>query len=252
MGAKPTDNTHRRGSDLLEPVPDGWSVRLGANLGNTHPVFGLLSAAVLSYVVLSILLIGSGLVVTHVLVKSPLGRWDVHVDRWLAAHRTPSWNSVSADLTAIGNTLTVVVVAFAITIFLALRRRVRPALFLVAALAVELSVFLSVNHAVGRRRPLVHRLGYTATTLSWPSGHVAATATLYGGIALLVMITTRRTVPRTVGWLVAVVVPSGVAVSRVYRGEHYPTDVIAGALLGIGALASAVLVVRVWPVERPR
>jgi membrane-associated phospholipid phosphatase len=35
-----------------------------------------------------------------------------------------------------------------------------------------------------------------------------------------------------------------VAVSRLYRGEHHPLDVVGGALLGVGALAIALLATR--------
>ena len=117
---------------------------------------------------------------------------------------------------------------------------------LLVALAIELTVFLTVNYAVGRPRPHVSHVGSTPSTYSWPSGHVAATLTLYVGIALIVAALTARPVPRAAAWLVAVCLVVCVGVSRVYKGEHHPTDALAGLLLGAGALWVANRAVRAW------
>jgi undecaprenyl-diphosphatase len=75
---------------------------------------------------------------------------------------------------------------------------------------------------------------------------VAATLTLYGGIALIVAAMTARPVPRVAAWLVAVGLVVTVAASRVYEGEHHPTDVLAGLLLGVGALWVANRAIKAW------
>jgi undecaprenyl-diphosphatase len=51
-------------------------------------------------------------------------------------------------------------------------------------------------------------------------------------------------------WILAVVLTTAVGLSRVYRGEHYPTDVLAGLVLGIGSLASGAYIIRVANVDR--
>ena len=43
---------------------------------------------------------------------------------------------------------------------------------------------------------------------------------------------------------VAVVGPATVAVSRLYRGMHFPTDVATGVLLGAACLVAAALIVQ--------
>jgi undecaprenyl-diphosphatase len=67
-------------------------------------------------------------------------------------------------------------------------------------------------------------------TSSFPSGHIAATICLYVAIAILV---TART-DRPWRWLtvaLAVIMPVGVAVSRMYRGMHHPTDLLGAIVL---------------------
>ncbi|MET7889355.1 bifunctional phosphatase PAP2/diacylglycerol kinase family protein [Streptomyces avermitilis] len=73
--------------------------------------------------------------------------------------------------------------------------------------------------------PHVRRLKRQPITTSFPSGHSASAAAFATGVALE---------SRGLG---AAVVPlaAAVALSRVYTGVHFPSDVLAGAALGVGA-----------------
>ena len=81
-------------------------------------------------------------------------------------------------------------------------------------------------------------------TGSFPSGHVAAAVVLYGLLAFLLTRRMRSAAGRAAVWTVAVMVPFVVATSRLYREMHHFSDVVAGALIGLGALAVAALVAR--------
>ena len=66
---------------------------------------------------------------------------------------------------------------------------------------------------------------------------------LYGSIALLVTLSYRAALGEAV-WLRPVVFAAIVGLARVYRGMHHLTDVVAGALLGIGSLLVATVATR--------
>ncbi|MEU6480079.1 phosphatase PAP2 family protein [Streptomyces sp. NPDC047017] len=73
--------------------------------------------------------------------------------------------------------------------------------------------------------PMMRRLKQQPITTSFPSGHAASAAAFAAGVAL-----------ESPGWGAAVApVALSVAVSRVYTGVHFPSDVLAGAALGVGA-----------------
>jgi len=184
----------------------------------------------LGAMVLGAVLVGIGLVLTH------LGSWsrtDGGPDRWFAGHRSTGWNDATAVGSNLAQTQTAVAVAF--VAFFALRLwlgRWYESLVLVLALGGEVVIFLAVAAIVHRPRPPVARLDAAPPTSSFPSGHTAAAVVVYGFLAFVLW---RYLVNR---WLAAVLctvllaVPFAVGLSRLYRGAHYPSDVVAGAILG--------------------
>jgi len=66
----------------------------------------------------------------------------------------------------------------------------------------------------------------TATGSSFPSGHTQNAAATYASLA--------AAFGKRWLWVIAGVIIAGVAFSRLYLGVHWPTDVLAGAALGIG------------------
>lgn len=202
-------------------------------------------SVVVGGLVLTVTLVAGGLAITHAFAHS-VGRWDEQINALFARHRTPLGNRVTGDFTLIANTFSVIAVGLVVGLIAVVCRRGRLAGLLAIALIVELAVFLATNYAVARPRPGVRHLGSTPSTFSWPSGHVAATFVLYGGMALMLTMVTGRRLPRILAWTVAAVLTTGVGLSRIYRGDHHPTDVMAGLALGIGALCVGVLAVRAW------
>jgi membrane-associated phospholipid phosphatase len=189
---------------------------------------GLAAGAVVIWIALTV----AGLILTHVLNKGTFHREDLGVDVWFAHHRSSGWNSVMLFGTDLARTQTVIAVAAAAALFLRWRlKRWHESVIVIAAVAGEVLIFLAVTATVPQRRPPVPRLQAAPTTSSYPSGHTAAAIALYGCLGVLLLVCVSRPGLR---WLAAVLfcIPVYVAISRLYEGEHYPSDVIAGALLG--------------------
>jgi undecaprenyl-diphosphatase len=125
-------------------------------------------------------------------------------------------------------------------------RRLWPLVPVAAAVLLAELVTTGLKLLSRRPRPFVTEpdpapLVGTHLDLTLPSGHAA---TSFAG-ALVLAVAIRR------GWATALLVAlaAGVALSRVYVGVHYPSDVLAGAFVGIAAGAA---VLALEPAAGPR
>jgi membrane-associated phospholipid phosphatase len=208
------------------------SPRHRGRTGTVHPGGAVLRLAGI-LVLIWAALTGVGYLLTHA-SDTGIQRWDSSVDRFFAARRSSAWNAATHVLTLTAETITVI--AIGVVLFIGLRIVLggwRASTFLAVALAGEVTIFLCVTLAIDRPRPPVSHLDHAPPTSSFPSGHTAAAVTLYGALAVIAWTMSRRGWLRIAATAVAVLLPVAVGLSRIYRGMHFPTDVIGGALLGL-------------------
>ncbi len=113
----------------------------------------------------------------------------------------------------------------------------RPRILITVAIAAALASLVTdavVKPVVGRERPFAHEdaiaiIGDRPHDASFPSGHAA---NAFAGASCLSGLVPQA---RVVWWTLSV----AIAYSRVYVGVHYPSDVIAGALLGVACAVVA-------------
>lgn len=79
---------------------------------------------------------------------------------------------------------------------------------------------------------------------SFPSGHVVQAVVAFGILAHLWASTTRSRAEALLAWLIAAAGVAAVVVARLRLGAHWPTDILAGAILGAAWLAVLVVALR--------
>jgi undecaprenyl-diphosphatase len=148
--------------------------------------------------------------------------WDRHLETWIVGHRVPFLDPAFRLLTYAG-TDGAIWLALGAVLALTSRRWSILVWVAVADLAAQLATDL-IKVAVPRQRPDVHTLVKEPHSHSFPSGHAASS------FACAVVLSAYA--PR---WRVPLYVLAAlIAFSRAYVGVHYPLDVLAGALLGLG------------------
>lgn len=145
----------------------------------------------------------------------------------------PLWLQEAArDVTALGSTVVLSLIAAAAVFFLLLIRKSREALLVLFAVGGGQLLSSLLKLGINRPRPdLVSHL-VDVQTLSFPSGHAMMSAVIY--LTLGSMLT--RIVPGSAARIyvlgLAVLLSLMVGISRVYLGVHWPSDVLAGWCAG--------------------
>jgi len=84
-----------------------------------------------------------------------------------------------------------------------------------------------------RPRPQIFEWGTKAGSWSFPSGHAMTAAVGYFTVAYLAARLQKRRRERAVTFAAAGILVLAICVSRVYLGVHYPSDVLAGVIIGL-------------------
>ncbi len=163
-------------------------------------------------------------------------RWDTAISQWLEDIRTPWLTHTANGLNALGSEYVNLVLRWAIVIGLMYLRRWRHLVVFVAAILVLGWVGTVLPTFLGRPRPYDVMIIGNWSGFSMPSARVAALAGTLLGIGFGFFADGRW----KVRWFYAadvVIVLLGLA--RIYLGVDHLTDVIVGAILGMGIMVLA-------------
>lgn len=151
-------------------------------------------------------------------------------------HRGASLDRIMVMITQIGEFRAMFVISAALTLLLLATRQWRQAIFAGAALMFTALANTGSKLFFARVRPEV--LSEPLTSYSMPSGHASGAFALFLTLAILAG---RGQPPRMrLTWLLLGCLPAAaVAVSRVYLGAHWPSDILAGAMLAACVCAAS-------------
>ena len=157
--------------------------------------------------------------------------FDNGVMQEVADHRT-AWATAVADGVMTAGTTPIVLAACGLValVVVVVLRSYRAAVAAVAALIVATLAADGLKIVFGRPRPPAHLALVWVSGDSFPSTHAAATSAVAVAVLVAFPWGSRRTARTAALTLAALLVLVGVCM--VYVGAHWPTDVLAGWLLG--------------------
>ena len=175
--------------------------------------------------------------------------WDQSLHELALHHRTDGLTAVATAVSRTSEYVAYVLAAIAGVMALRPRPWWAGALAGVLTLAACQGIRVGLAALIGRSRPPEDDWGMYAAGFSFPSGHTA-TATFAAGLLCIALAARAHR-----GWLAASIVVGALwaivdGVGRVYLGVHWPTDVLAGWLLGALLTFVAALLLSAVPVPQ--
>ncbi len=238
------------GAALRLPLPEGFWREAGVVLVTLAVILGLIVHASLQRRRRATLL-SSGLCLAALglllLGWSRLHELDQGLLALAQAQRHDSLDWLMTLITCIGDSRTLLSAGALLGLLLLASGQRRAALFAILTLLGTTLTNSALKALIARSRPDI--LLEPLQSYSLPSGH---SSSAFAFFLVLGILAGRGQPPRMrLAWLLLAGLPAlSIALSRVYLGVHWPTDIIAGALLG-GCLcaASLTLVQRHQPLE---
>ncbi|MHC8347665.1 bifunctional DedA family/phosphatase PAP2 family protein [Pseudomonas sp. RT6P73] len=233
------------GAAIRLPLPDGFWPEAGIVAGSIAIMIGLSVTSSLrrhrhatAYIAGLGLLILAGLFIGY----PHLTALDQGVMTLVQEHRSPMLDEVAVTFTLIGEFRNMLMFSALLTALLLLTRQWRQAIFAGGTLLCTALANTATKNFFARIRPEV--LTDPLTSYSMPSGHASGAFALFLTLAVLAG---RGQPPRMrLTWLLLACLPAlSIALSRVYLGAHWPTDVLAGAML-----AACVCAASLWLSQR--
>ncbi|GFM84400.1 phosphoesterase [Pseudomonas cichorii] len=232
------------GAAIRLPLPEGfWSEAafIGAGLAI---LFGLSiqSSIRKQRHATKVIALLSVLMLAGLLIGWPyLNHFDQGLMTLVQEHRSATAQNIVLLVTSIGDFKAQLLAAALLIIVLLIARQWRHAAF---ALATTLGTAVAngtLKTFFGRARPDV--LLDPLTTYSMPSGHSSAAFALF--MTLAVLAGRGQPIRLRLTWLLLGGVPAlAIALSRVYLGVHWPTDILAGMMLAFCICAASLTLIQ--------
>jgi undecaprenyl-diphosphatase len=232
------------GAAMRLPLPEGFWLDAGIVFGTLAVLIGVsLNSSIRDQRHGTRLITAmSGVAVAALFIGWPyLSAFDQGVMTLVQEHRSQAIDSIVVVVTRLGDFRTQFFLGGLLTGLLLLARQWRHALFAGAALIGTATANGTLKWLFARARPEV--LSDPLTSYSMPSGHSSASFAFF---LVLAVLAGRGQPPRMrLTWVLLGCIPAlSIALSRVYLGVHWPTDILAGALLACCVCALSLTLVQ--------
>jgi undecaprenyl-diphosphatase len=213
------------------------------NTRRTAPGFRSVARRYLQIAIAVIALCAVGFAVLVGLVaRGALAGFDTGILLWMGRFDNHQLDGAALEVTSLGSIWVVWLSVFVTSVLFFNAGHRFSSLILWTALLGNLALNFLLKTVIGRSRPDLFewRTPY-AGEFAFPSGHSMTAMAVYATMAYLLARHTPDRRVRLLTTLACVLAILMVGASRVYLGVHYPTDVLAGFLVGLAWATSVVL-----------
>ena len=169
---------------------------------------------------------------------SRISRLDLAVVELLHGLGSHQITAIATGITDVGATKSIVLVTAVAVGSLLLRGYSHAAVAVTVSVTATQAIVYGIKALVERGRPPASSSFVDAAGYAFPSAHAASGVALYGLLALYVIRRLKGPTRLAVSALALLGVGS-LGLTRIYLGAHYPTDVVAGWLVGAVVAAGA-------------
>ncbi len=184
-----------------------------------------------------------GIVASDVVAGAPLTLLDVRLANWFHRYAHSGWTPLMLFITTWHQQAGILVMALVLALYLRAEKAFYWLLALVFAVPGGMLVNVLLKYIFHRARPGFDDPLVTLSTYSFPSGHASGAALFYGLLAAYLVCTVGRPILRAAVLCAAAAMVALVALSRVYLGAHYLSDVLAGVAFALAWLAVCITAV---------
>jgi undecaprenyl-diphosphatase len=174
-----------------------------------------------------------GGIAEDVITGDPLVRVDALVSEWFHSHSTPRIATGMQLVSALASPVTLGILFACITGALLWKRLWYWLLAWVAVAGGGMLVNVLLKNLFDRPRPGWADPGLALTDPGFPSGHTMMATIFYGFLAVHLILECTSRPRRLAIAIVAALIVLAVALSRIYLGAHYLSDVLAAIAAGI-------------------
>ncbi len=210
-----------------------WDRWLRAAFDRANGVVGALGIFVVAGLLIGIAGTGAFVKLASEVREGETQAFDEAVIRWMGSHQSPALDATVVEVTALGTGTVVLMIVAVAALFLTLTQHKYSAILLLVATAGGLVLNGVLKLGFNRPRPDIFVHSVQTVSSSFPSGHAMSSAIVYGTVAYLAARLDRRRWARWLVMLFAFVVIVLISLSRIYLGVHYPSDVVAGVIIGL-------------------
>jgi undecaprenyl-diphosphatase len=164
--------------------------------------------------------------------NATLVQTDAQIHDWSVTERSPDATMFFTVMTIVGGPVSIAAIVAIVAAILAILRRWRWLIYLAVTAGGGGLLNLELKRYFARARPDVAEMLRRANGYSFPSGHAMGSAVAFGALAYLAFRTIRSWPAKTAVMAFLYTLVAAIALSRVYLGVHWISDVLAGITAG--------------------